>query len=138
MQQFDNNELDNKYTCAVKYDDRIIFTSTEKGVKPLLDYIMGGYKYNDITIVDKIIGKGAMFLAIKCKAKKVITPIISKRALDLANMYNVNVEYKKIVPEIINRTGTDRCPIENAVLNINNIEEAYNVIIRTLKELSNK
>lgn len=138
MQQLDNYELENTdYTCMVKCNEEIVFTSKEKGVKPLLDYIEEEYNYTNITIIDKIIGKGAMCLAVKCKAKKVITPIISKKALDIANMYNVEVEYNEIVPEIINRTGTGPCPIENAVSSINNIEEAYDVIIKKLEELSN-
>ncbi|GKX29904.1 TonB-dependent receptor [Vallitalea longa] len=139
MRQLDNYELENNnYTCMVKHNDKVVFTSKEKGVKPLLDYINEEYDYTNITVIDKIIGKGAMCLAIKCKATKVITPIISQKALDTANMYNVDVHYKEIVPEIINRTGTGPCPIENAVSSINNIEEAYSVIINTLQELSNK
>ncbi|GMQ58110.1 hypothetical protein AN1V17_25050 [Vallitalea sediminicola] len=138
MQQLDNYGWgDNNYTCIVKNNDKVVFTSTERGVKPLLDYIDENHDYKDITVIDRIIGKGAMCLAIKSKAKKVITPIISKKALEIANKYNIDVEYDKVVPGIINRTGTGPCPIENAVSNIDNVEEAYNVILNTLKELSN-
>ncbi|MCT4686945.1 DUF1893 domain-containing protein [Vallitalea sp.] len=137
MQQLNSNTLnENNYTCIVKNSDEVVFTSTERGVKPLLDYIDENHEYMDITVIDRIIGKGAMCLAIKSKAKKIITPIISKKALELANKYNVYVEYKDVVPGIINRTGTGTCPIENAVSNIEDIEEAYNIILETLKELA--
>ncbi|QUH27816.1 DUF1893 domain-containing protein [Vallitalea guaymasensis] len=137
MQQLNSNELnESNYTCIVKNNDEVVFTSTERGVKPLLDYINENHEYKDITVIDRIIGKGAMCLAIKSRAKIVITPIISKKALELADKYNVHVEYKKVVPGIINRTGTGPCPIENAVSDIEDVEEAYNIILDTLKELA--
>lgn len=126
---------ESQYTCIVKSENKVVFTSMDKGVKPLLDYIGEKNDYQHITIIDKIIGKGAMCLAIKGKAEKVITPIISEKALEIAKAYDVDIAYEKVVPYIINRTRTGSCPIEKAVSTTDDVEEAYHIIIDTLKKL---
>ncbi len=83
-------------------------------------------------------GKGAVVLAIFIGANKLVTPIISKDALSLANEYNLEVTYNTVVPYIINRDGDGRCPIESSVLEIESIKDGFNKIIKTLKALSNK
>ncbi len=130
------NQIKNSvFTCIVEYKGEVVFSSKDKGVKPLMDFIGLNASYSPITIKDKIIGKGAMVLAIKCQAHKVITPIISEKALALANQHALNVVYEKVVPYIMNRTGTGACPIESAVDRVDSIEEGYKVIISTLEQL---
>lgn len=125
-------------TCFIIKEDKIIFSSSEKGVKPLLDYYNEfGVSNDPLTIVDKIIGKGAVVLSILVGAKSIITPTISEDALLLAKEYNLNVSFENIVPFIINRNKDGRCPIESSVLNINDIKDGYNKILNALKELSN-
>lgn len=126
---------DSDYTCIVIRGEEEIYHSRDKGVKPLMDYIKQHEQLESIKVLDKIVGKGAMVLAIKSKANEVITPTISQKALDLAKKYHIDVQYDKVVPYIINRTGTGPCPIESAVGPIDQIEEAYKVIITTLAAL---
>lgn len=122
-------------TCMVEYKGEVVFRSKDKGVKPLMDYIALNKDYSPITVKDKIMGKGAMVLAIKCMAHEVITPIISEKALHLAHQYGIHVFYEKVVPYIVNRTGTGSCPIEASVDGIDTIEEAYQAIVKTLEQL---
>lgn len=140
MHQYDETIriLDSGYTCVIKDGDEIVFTSTYRGVKPIIDFINQGKIYTNLTIIDKIIGRGAMFLAVKSEAKNVYTPIISERALEVAKLYNIDVHYKKVIPYIINRTKDGCCPIENAVTGITDSEEAYATILKTLEQLRNK
>ena len=120
--------VNSDYTCIVKDNDETVFVSKAKGVKPLLDFIAEGKSYTNLTVIDRIVGRGAIFLAIKAEAVKVITPIISKRALEVAKSYELDVEYQKVIPYIINRTGDGCCPIEMAVTPTQDYEEAYNII----------
>jgi hypothetical protein len=126
-------------TCFILKKETIVFSSTEKGVKPILDYYNElGISNAPLLVVDKIMGKGAVVLAIFIGANKLVTPIISKDALSLANEYNLEVTYNTVVPYIINRDGDGRCPIESSVLEIESIKDGFNKIIKTLKALSNK
>ena len=57
-------------TCFVIKDYEVIFTSEKRGVRPLLDYMVFHPEKADITVVDKIMGKGAVFLAIAAGCHK--------------------------------------------------------------------
>ncbi len=132
-------ELDQNKTCFILKEEKIIFSSIEKGVKPLLDYYHEfGISDIPLLVVDKIIGKGATVLAILIGANKLVTPIISKDALSLANEYHIETTYNTVVPYIINRDNDGRCPIESSVVEIDNIIDGYNKIIKSLKALSKK
>ena len=127
-------------TCFIlDINNEIIFSSTERGVKPILDFYKEfGISKNPITIVDKIMGKGAIVLAILVGSTEIITPTISVDALHLANEYNLKCSYDNVVPYIINRDKNGRCPIESSVLQINSIEDGYQKIILAIKELMKK
>lgn len=126
-------------TCIILEDNQVIFTSKDSGVKPLLDFL-NSHKIikGKLTLVDKIVGKGAVCLAAKCGIEDIITPTISESALAFAKSHQLIINADKIVPYIINRTRDGRCPIESAVDNIDDIEGAYQVIMKTLKDLREK
>lgn len=133
------NSLLEKYpekTCFVIKDNEVIFSSTEKGVKPLMDYYNTyGITNGEVEVVDRIMGKGAVLLALLCKATVIDTPIISKEAHKLAIKYQLSIEYGKEVDYIINRSGDGQCPIEACLLGIDDIEEGYEMIKTTLSKL---
>lgn len=126
-------------TCFILKNQQIIFTSESKGVKPMLDYhAIYGVSLEPLTVIDRVMGKGAIILAIFIGAKHVITPVISKFALDFSLSQKIDVEYDQVVPYIINRTKDGQCPIEKAVAEIDNICQGYQVIEKTLLELKGR
>ena len=126
-------------TCAIIHNFEVVFTSNESGVKPLLDYYqLFGISQSPLTIVDKIMGRGAVLLAKMINASEIITPIISKDALELAKYYHMKVSYDELVEYIMNRTKTGRCPIETSVLGVTDILEGYTKITVNLQRLSQK
>lgn len=130
-------QLHPEKTCFVLKDETIIFTSEFKGVRPLMDYYKEyGTSKGPISVIDRIMGKGAILLAILCGATQVTTPIISVEALALAKKYHLKTEAPKVVDYIVNRDGTGRCPIESCLMEIDDIEEGYEAIKKTLKQLS--
>ena len=125
------------HTCVILNKDKIVFSSDASGVKPLLDYYhQYGTSNISLTVVDKIMGSGAVLLAKRINADTIYTPIISKDAIELAHFYHMNVQYLEIVPYIINQAKTGRCPIESSVLGITDTTEGYLRILDTLKKLS--
>lgn len=112
-----------------------VYLSDLKGVKPLLDFLKNNVDLEGFSLADKVIGKGVAFLILKAKIKNVYTRIISKPALDLLIKNDIEVYYDLLVENIINRTKTDLCPIEKVVLEVNDVDIAYQKIINKLIEL---
>lgn len=112
-----------------------VYLSDLKGVKPLLDFLKNNVDLEGFSLADKVIGKGVAFLILKAKIKNVYTKIISKPALDLLIKNDIEVYYDLLVENIINRTKTDLCPIEKVVLEVNDVDIAYQKIINKLIEL---
>jgi len=131
----DTNKLLNSHTCVILENNQVIFSSDEKGVKPLLDFYHQSGVKQKLCVVDKIMGRGAVLLAKLIGAESIVTPIISKDALALANEYGLKVEYQKLVDYIVNRDNTGRCPIETSVLGISDIQKGYEIILQTLQKL---
>ena len=127
------------HTCVIIRNEKVEFSSSESGVKPLLDYYrLNGISQIPIIVVDKIMGRGAVLLAKMINASEIVTPIISKDALELANYYKMIVYYDEVVEFIVNRNKTGRCPIEASVLGITDVMDGYNKISETLQGLSQK
>lgn len=132
-------ETEPKQNLFVLENEKIIFYSDKTGVRPLLDfYLLHAKTKKDLIVVDKIMGKGATLLAILVGANKIVTYTISQDALDLAKIHNVEAFYETKVPYILNRDKTGRCPIESALLETDDIDKGYKLILETLKKLANK
>ncbi|MDD6736501.1 MAG: DUF1893 domain-containing protein [Clostridiales bacterium] len=123
------------FTCVLVLKDRI-YTSQERGVKPLLDFINSGISYAGFSAADRVVGKGAAFLYVLMGVKNVWAEIMSEKAQAVFEQYGIHACCETHVPAIKNRAGTGFCPIEEAVDNISSAEEAFAVIQTTLKRLS--
>lgn len=132
---------DNSCTCIILKNDEIIYKSNYIGVKPLLEFLRENVslgKDDRLTLIDKIIGKAALLLAVKCRIHEIFTPIISQEAISTAEHYSIKWESGKVVPHIVNREGNGKCPIEASVTDTINLDEAYINIKGTIAELMKK
>ena len=125
-------------TCVIGNENHIIFTSKKGGIAPLLDFYKSLCNHNlNLYLADKVIGKGAVFMADLCNIKYVYTKVVSESAFKLSKSLGIEIYFEKKVPFIINRNKDGMCPIENAVLDINASKEAYSAIIEKLSILKN-
>lgn len=118
---------DRELSCIILKNDEVIYTSTFIGVKPLLLFMQEGTilgENDTLTLVDKVIGKAALLLAVKCGIDRIYTPILSEEALVAAAHYQIPVEAGKIVPYIVNRARDGKCPIETSVMDTLDLDEA--------------
>ncbi len=127
-------EMLKDHSLAIVKNEKV-YLSDLKGVKPLLDFLKNNVNLEGFSLADKVIGKGVAFLILKAKIKNVYTKIISKPALDLLIKNDIEVYYDLLVENIFNRTKTDLCPIEKVVLEVNDVDIAYQKIINKLIEL---
>jgi iron complex outermembrane receptor protein len=119
------------YTCVmVKGGEERCFT--ERGVAPLLSLLphKGG------CFADKVVGKGAAALMIAGGVKWVYADVISEVAMVLFEQSRVEVQYKQIVPNIINRAGTDICPVEKLCQECKTAEECLPLIDKFITEMN--
>lgn len=134
------NQLLKGYNCSciILKNDEIIYTSSFIGVKPLLIFLDKKTSLKEgerLILIDKIIGRAALLLAAKCGITEIYTPIISEEALSAAEYYNIKCSASKTVPYIINRQGTGKCPIEESVTDILNLDDAIWNIKGVIAEL---
>lgn len=83
-----------------------------------------------------MVGKAAAFLYVLLKVERLYTTVISKYALEVLEFYGVPVEYGELVDAIKNRKGDGFCPMETAVLEINEPDEAVAAVLRKQKEMN--
>ncbi len=113
--------------AVVLVDD--IFTSQERGVKPLLHLLSEKKGFlKGASVADKVIGKAAALLMALGEIKEVHTLIISEPAIKVFEKYNIPCFYDKKVDRIVNRTGDGLCPMETLCLDVENPQEAFDRI----------
>ena len=106
-----------------------VFTSQERGVKPLLHLLTEKKGFlKGASVADKVIGKAAALLMVLGKIKEVHTLIISEPAIKVFEKYNIPCFYDKKVNRIVNRTGDGLCPMETLCLDVEKPKEAFEKI----------
>ncbi len=122
------------HTCVLIKDDTI-YTSDNRGVKPLLMYLEDKTDLCGFCAADKVVGRAAAFLYVLIGIKELYAAVISKSALDVLESHGIETSYGMLVDAIRNRTNTGFCPMEQATLNINNPHEALKAVKMTLEKL---
>ena len=125
------------YTCVLTDGERF-FTSRERGVKPIVEFIASKSLPKGLFAADKVVGKATAYLYILLEIKSLYAKVISKPALKALGENGIEVKYESIVDNIINRKGDGICPFEMAVLKINDANEAYTAILDKMTELNIK
>ena len=115
----------------------LIFSSSKEGMLPLLEVIekIDASKLLDSIVVDKMVGKAAALLICIFKAKKLYTKIMSLKAIQVLDEYGIEYSTEKIIPDILNKFGTDICPFEKTVYDTNSPEEGYKRLQELAKNL---
>lgn len=99
------------------------------GVKDLFELVATRpHELAGALVADRVIGRGAALLLVLGKVKSVYAQVISSPALQVLNEANINVGYGSIEPNIINRDGTDLCPVEKLTMTIVDPKVAYEKI----------
>ena len=129
--------ISGSYTCVLVKEDNVV-TSYERGVKPLVNLIRSGEDFSDFYAADKVIGKATAFLYVLLQVKSVYGSVISESALKVLTDNSICVEYETLVKNIINRRGDGICPFEDAVLSVEDADEALAVIINKMREMGIK
>ena len=130
------NNLEGHTICLCK-DGKCLF-SEKRGIAPMMDFIADSINLSGYSVADLVVGKAVAMLFVKCGIKRVFAKTLSESAKRVFELYGVDYEYEMLTEKIINRDGTDICPMEKAVLGCDDVEEAYSILQNKLKILRSK
>ena len=126
-----------KYTCVI-LGENTVYTSTQRGIRPLLTCYREGRVERGCSAADKVVGKAAAFLYMLLEIRELYADVVSKGALSVLQQAGITVICETVTDAIINRAGTGLCPLETAVMDIQSPLEALKASDKTLVQLSGK
>ena len=112
--------------------------SQKRGIAPMMDFISEGVNLEGYCVADVVVGKAAALLFVKSKLKGVFAKTLSRSAIKVLQAHGIYYEYETLTERIINRDGTDVCPMEKAVSFTDDAEEAYLILKEKLREMREK
>lgn len=115
--------LNGHSVCFCKNGELI--TDDAKGIAPLLRIMESGTNLSGYSVADRIVGKAAAMLFVKAGIVSVHGKVMSKAGKAFLEEHGIPCSCDALTDSIINRTGTDICPMEKTVAGIDDIEEGY-------------
>ena len=125
------------YTLVVCSGGRV-YISEEKGIKPLLELVKSQDDWSGAYAADKIVGKAAAMLYTLLGIKVVFAEVLGEKAKEIFDKNGIEFECNTLTENIINRQGTGLCPMEEAVKDIDNADDALTAIENKIAEMKAK
>ena len=126
--------LDSQQLTCVVCREEIVYTATERGVKPLLQWLdstdLAGF-----CAADRVVGRGAAFLYCLLGVREVYAHIMSRPAAQVLQAHGIAYQAGQLVDGIINRKGTGPCPFEEAVMEIQDAPTALIAIRNKMAQM---
>lgn len=114
------------------------FTDNSKGISPMMKFIAEKKDLSGYSAADIIVGKAAAILFVKAGIVSVYGEVMSEAAKLFLEEHGISYSYETLTKKIINRSGTDICPMEKTVTNISDTEKGYIALKEKLAELKSK
>ena len=111
---------------------RMVLTCDKRGIAPMMDFIADGVDLAGYSVADLVVGKAAAMLFVKTGIREVYAKTMSVGARTVLDKFGLGYQYDKLADNIINRDGTDICPMEKAAANVSDPNEAYVCIKKQL------
>lgn len=122
---------------VVKGCDGVMYHFMRKGVVDLYELLISNpLSLKSAMIADRVIGRGAALLMVAGGVTRVHGIVMSSDAIRILRDASIEVTFDNEVDYIINRTGTGRCPVELATIDITNPSDAKLIIGEFLKKHS--
>lgn len=113
-----------------------IYTSQKRGVAPIIEKIDENPDFfKGASVADRVIGKAAAMLLEKYGVSEIFAQVTSEYAVAYLSDKRTILTYDKRVDHIINRAGTDMCPMEKTVLNVDNADDGEILIRNKIKSM---
>ena len=114
-------------TCAVVRGETVI-TSEKRGIEPILRWIHEGTDLAGACVADRVVGKAPALLYTLTGVSHVFAYTMTTDAMRIFERAGISYSYDEETDKIINRMGTDICPMEKTVSSLEDPEEAFHVL----------
>ncbi len=126
-------------TLAIVKEGKILFTSTDKGIKPMYTAVVElKEELKGASAADRVIGRAAAILFKYAGIKELYTKLISNEAIKVFENSNIKFFYDEGSPYIKNRDKTDMCPVEKLSQGVDNPEELIQRISKFLDSMKQR
>lgn len=130
------HNLDGHSICLCKNGEYI--TDDGKGISPMMKFISEGRELSGYSAADVIVGKAAAMLFVKAGIASVFAKTLSECGKEFLELHSIPYEYETLTSKIINRQGTDICPMEKTVAEIVDVDKAFVALKNTIAEMKFK
>ncbi len=113
------------------------FNDDGRGITTMMRFIAEGRDMKGYSAADKIVGKAAAILFIKAGIVSVHGSTMSESGKNFLESHNIHCTYDVLTEKIINRSGTDICPMEKAVADTDDIDTGYILLVNALRNMKN-
>ena len=121
-------------TCVLCRGD-IVYTLTDRGIKPLVDLLDSGEDTCGFSAADKVVGKAAALMYCLLGVRRVYGRVMSDAAVKVLRRNGIEAYWGTLTECIRNRAGTGLCPMEAATAHIDDPDDALSTILATLASL---
>lgn len=126
--------LDGHSICLCR--DGEIITDDGRGISPMMKFIAEEKYLTGFSAADVIVGKAAAMLFVKAGIVCVHGKTMSESGKAYLDTHGIPCTYDILTEKIINRQGTDICPMEKAVMNIDDTEKGYEALRIRLESIA--
>lgn len=130
--------FEHDYTMVAIDAEGRSYVSRERGVAPVMGLVRDGVDLTGGVAADRVVGKAAAMLFVLLGAHEVYAHVLSGAAMRYFIEEKMVHVYDRLVPYIVNREGTGRCPLEAATHDLVLPCRAPAVIERTLARLKDQ
>lgn len=110
------------HTLCICKDGNIV-TDDRRGIAALLG--LEQQQLQGCSVADVVVGKAAALLFVRGQVTAVFAQTLSQEGKRILEKHNIECHFQNLVPHIINRQGTDICPMEKAVAQTDDAQQAY-------------
>lgn len=123
--------LESEDTLWILQTDNLLFISKEKGLLPLVTYLDDfSLQLESTTAFDQVVGNAAALLLERAHCREVWSVLGSEVAAQSLRDFGIRYHFQRTVPHILNRDGSDTCPMEK--LSIGKSPEEFYEMIRAI------
>ena len=121
-------------TCVVCKGNNI-HISQKRGVAPLIELLDSKIDVRGYSAADKAVGKAAAMLFVLLGISEIYAVIMSRSAKKILDEYGIKYSCGEEVEYIINRKKDGMCPMEKAIMDIDDPAEAPKRIKETIEKM---
>lgn len=99
--------------------------SEARGISPMMEFLGSGADLSGYSAADLVVGKAAAFLFVLGGIKAVFAKTLSVSGKKVLEEHGIPCAFETLTERIINRAGTDVCPMEKTVEHCTDPAQAY-------------